>query len=268
MNDGLPLLFVGLFALFFIVAIGVAVARNQRVNDEWRQFADQVGGEYQPSGLFQSRAIRMSHRGYPVLVDVYSTGGKHPTYYTQLRLPWPEANFRLEVYPDGVLSSFRKFFGMQDIEIGSPGFDNAYIITGSSRDEVREFLNPSAQQVVSQLRSLWGTYEVYVSVVRGQLLVKKRQLARTRDELEQLVSLCTELFDSAADRISEGIEFTTDVTAKIPESVVCQVCGDEITSNDNRVRCRRCKTPHHRDCWTYFGACSTYGCGGQKFIGS
>ena len=42
----------------------------------------------------------------------------------------------------------------------------------------------------------------------------------------------------------------------------CQVCGSEL--GGNVVKCRRCGTPHHADCWKYTGRCSTFGCGSTK----
>jgi hypothetical protein len=41
----------------------------------------------------------------------------------------------------------------------------------------------------------------------------------------------------------------------------CQVCGVEL--GGSVVRCSRCATPHHADCWEYMGVCSTYGCGSR-----
>jgi hypothetical protein len=39
----------------------------------------------------------------------------------------------------------------------------------------------------------------------------------------------------------------------------CQVCGSVM---DTRVvLCSKCRTPHHEECWSYTGTCSTYGCG-------
>jgi hypothetical protein len=26
------------------------------------------------------------------------------------------------------------------------------------------------------------------------------------------------------------------------------------------VLCRRCRTPHHHECWEYYGSCAIYGC--------
>lgn len=41
---------------------------------------------------------------------------------------------------------------------------------------------------------------------------------------------------------------------------LCPVCGNRM--EDHPVACPRCATPHHPECWEYFGGCSTYGCGG------
>jgi hypothetical protein len=38
----------------------------------------------------------------------------------------------------------------------------------------------------------------------------------------------------------------------------CEVCGDPIIGP--HVVCTACRTPFHRDCWTFVGGCSTFGC--------
>lgn len=43
----------------------------------------------------------------------------------------------------------------------------------------------------------------------------------------------------------------------------CLVCRDPLTAD--RVECRSCRTPHHRDCWDYVGSCSIYGCGTRSW---
>lgn len=42
----------------------------------------------------------------------------------------------------------------------------------------------------------------------------------------------------------------------------CRVCGTELV--DGLVTCERCQTPHHKDCWEYWGRCATYGCTGLE----
>jgi hypothetical protein len=43
----------------------------------------------------------------------------------------------------------------------------------------------------------------------------------------------------------------------------CQVCGEKMESRV--VYCAKCRTPHHEECWSYVGQCSTYGCREIRF---
>ncbi len=47
-----------------------------------------------------------------------------------------------------------------------------------------------------------------------------------------------------------------------PQGLVCQVCGEGVGEREI-VKCEKCETPHHRDCWDYAGQCSTFGCGSK-----
>lgn len=50
------------------------------------------------------------------------------------------------------------------------------------------------------------------------------------------------------------------------QAPTCQVCGEIISDND-KVECAKCRTPHHRDCWSYMEKCSTFGCDSQNIYG-
>jgi hypothetical protein len=43
----------------------------------------------------------------------------------------------------------------------------------------------------------------------------------------------------------------------------CQVCGEKMESRV--IYCAKCRTPHHEECWSYVGTCSTYGCREIRF---
>lgn len=43
----------------------------------------------------------------------------------------------------------------------------------------------------------------------------------------------------------------------------CQVCGEKMESRV--VFCGKCRTPHHEECWSYVGTCSTFGCREIRF---
>lgn len=54
----------------------------------------------------------------------------------------------------------------------------------------------------------------------------------------------------------QPLEYTLDRAA-------CPVCLGPVSSNV--VFCRRCGTPHHRDCFRYAGRCSIYACRGRQY---
>ena len=43
----------------------------------------------------------------------------------------------------------------------------------------------------------------------------------------------------------------------------CQICGEAI--REDHVRCSSCDTPHHEDCWQYYGECATFGCPSKTY---
>ena len=58
-----------------------------------------------------------------------------------MRAPYvnPEG-FRFTIYRKGFFSDLGKLLGMQDIEVGDPEFDEAFIIKGNDEDRVRDAL--------------------------------------------------------------------------------------------------------------------------------
>ena len=57
---------------------------------------------------------------------------------------------------------------------------------------------------------------------------------------------------------NDMISYMTDIVGEF------KYYGETITGD--AVLCRRCKTPHHQDCWQYYGACSTYGCRETRYL--
>jgi hypothetical protein len=117
---------------------------------------------------------------------------------------------------------------------------------------------------MERLRQAHESRDVYVSVHRGRLLIRQRGLLRRFDELEEFTQLALELYDQAMLTRMTGIAFVDADQAQVIQEAVCRVCGDEIVTD--MVFCRRCKTPHHLECWQYFGACAVYGCKETRWI--
>ena len=67
-----------------------------------------------------------------------------------MRAPYvnPEG-FRFTIYRKSLFSDLGKLLGMQDIEVGDPEFDEAFIIKGNDESKVRDlFANPKIRQMI------------------------------------------------------------------------------------------------------------------------
>jgi len=265
----LPCFAISFFVIVLVgivIAISVSINQGKTINATYARLAQHYQGKVYPSGLMHRPSIRFSYQDASVLVDTFSTGGKHPKYYTQFHISWPDSKLRCEVYPEALLRQLGKiFFNMQDIEIGSPAFDRDYIIRGNSITAIQELLSPEVQVRINSLRQFSYNDDIYFSIKGGTLLVKKLGLIRDYEKLKRFVSLSLALYDDALARGTEGIEFFGE-QLKVPDdgTTVCQICGDSLIQDI--VFCKSCRTPHHEDCWEYNKVCSTYGCGQSKFV--
>jgi hypothetical protein len=106
-----------------------------------------------------------------------------------------------------------------------------------------------------------GTGDFYLSLDAGLLTIRKRHFIRTFAELDGFVRLCLELYEQALLTRTEGIAFVAGERPEGPPK--CLVCGEGVTAE--MVICRRCQTPHHKECWHYYGSCTTYGCGETRY---
>ena len=67
-----------------------------------------------------------------------------------MRAPYvnPEG-FRFTIYRKGLFSELGKLLGMQDIEVGDPEFDEAFIIKGTDEAKVRDlFADPEVRSLI------------------------------------------------------------------------------------------------------------------------
>jgi hypothetical protein len=62
----------------------------------------------------------------------------------------------------------------------------------------------------------------------------------------------------------KGVHVPETATMQVDAAAgVCQVCLEKMDSRV--VYCAKCRTPHHEECWSYMGQCSTYGCREIRF---
>jgi hypothetical protein len=264
--NGAALVFV---MLVIVGVIGAMIAYHQY--HESRQLFERIAtrfrGRLEGGDFFTSPQVRLKFQGAPAVLKFMQVGkDSNQTVFT---ISWPDRELRCEIYPQDIFSGFRKLWGMEDIQIGSPQFDDAYFISGNNQPAIRQLLTAEVQSAVFRLAALhfanfYATREIQVKWAGGVLTVTKPSRLSTFESLEQFLSLCGVLFTAALATRATGIEFIGEAPEPDTAEAQCQVCGAALTGD--LVYCASCETPHHRDCWHYFGRCSTYACGEKKFI--
>ncbi len=107
----------------------------------WRSLAEQVEGRFVDGGFLGTDVVQVATGDWIITLDTYTVrSGNQSTTYTRLRAPYvnPEGFF-FTIYRSGFFSGLGKLMGMQDIEVGHPRFDDAYIIKGNSEHRIRKF---------------------------------------------------------------------------------------------------------------------------------
>jgi hypothetical protein len=107
----------------------------------WSQLAAQTGGQFSEGGFFGRNRLDLQVDQWLLTLDTYTVStGKHHTTYTRLRAPYVNADgFRFTVYREGLFTPLGKMLGMQDVEIGDPDFDQAFVLKGNDEAKVRRF---------------------------------------------------------------------------------------------------------------------------------
>lgn len=255
--------FVVLVMLFtaLVVVVAVAQTRADRNNQAFYQLAQRFSGACRPAGWFRSGSVRFRYGATQATLFSHS-GGKHGQA-TFFQLEWPDHRLNMEVVSceRGTTTAARD---SSLVPVDDDAFDTRYAVRAWDAREAKTWLSEGVRWQIEKLRHFCEPQDMQIVVMQGRLTVKKSGRLRRFDELAEFCQLGLELYDQAMLTRSVGIEFVAEGEAQPIREAMCQVCGENIVSE--LVFCRRCKTPHHLDCWQYYGACSTYGCRETVFV--
>jgi hypothetical protein len=112
----------------------------------WKQFAAETGGTFTEGQYWHSDKVDLLYKDWKISFDNYtyytsSGGNSYTQVYTRVTVPFISAdNFMFEIYRRNFFSSVAKIFGAQDVEIGIPGFDKAFIIKANDEFTIKSLL--------------------------------------------------------------------------------------------------------------------------------
>ena len=116
-------------------------------DEVWRQLSEEIGAEFVEGGFCKGNKVQACVGPWTITLDIYNDGESQAT---RIRAPYvnPDA-FRFKIFRRSVLSDLGKLLGTQDIEVGDPDFDEAFIIKGNEEDGVRGlFFDPKIRQMI------------------------------------------------------------------------------------------------------------------------
>lgn len=237
-----------------------------RLRDVFRAFAERRGGDLVERPLFEPPRVLFVHSASRAVVSLHEGPGGGP--HTQVAFTVPQGwDRRLEVFPGLRRTAGTETFRERDVGVGDPAFDARWIVRADDAAFAREFLDERTRKTLDALGELQDGGPALVSLTPSRLLVRKAGVLEPAAALESFVDLAGLVHDRVFffwQRMS-GIEILEDPVPAPGADPVCRVCGAAI-AREARVACRRCKTPHHRDCWEFNGQCSTYACGERRCV--
>jgi hypothetical protein len=259
---GVGCLFMALFAALFTGGIALVVVllvtQGRRRTETFQAITSKYRGAVS-SDFWSGSRIDLDVDGVPSEVSFHS-GSKHSLPRTRIRFHWrPPGVLRLS--PEGLFTGLQKAFGAQDLQTGDPEFDRRFVVQGSPEAWVRQTLDDGTRRHLIGISELGGGNRTsgLEAGPSGLLITRYLNLSLDRDLLDAFIGKSFEVFRRLRSPAPEEIQvFTTEELVARGE---CPLCGRPIGASPHR--CKQCATPHHAECWDYFGGCATSGCARQ-----
>jgi len=264
---------VGL-ALFLLIAGAMRLflaVRDRRQNRFFRdrsRLLESAAAELGATPVWDSRVtgvpyLKSRSPDPPYGVALAPTGEESENYFPIFEAPVTGAYF-LEAWPSGSpYPPLRVSMGGDGVSIGDPDFEAAYIVRADDPHFARSLLGPEARILIEEGRRIGAGGRLRINVDRHRLRVRKEEPLSSPRDLAAFARVGLGLLQRVREAV-ESLQAVQYFDAPMPASRPhCPVCAGEVI--DRRVECRRCHTPHHRECWDYTGTCSVFACGERRF---
>ena len=163
----------------------------------------------------------------------------------------------LKIFQEGFFSPVARLFGAQDLKIGDRTFDALYVVKASPASLAASiFGTPWRERLIAAIRALGRYPAPVIDLSRDRLRIQTGEILEHRALDERLIEAARALTLAALG--VKGSVLLWEEPAP-PGAGRCPVCGAPFRGAI--TTCRKCRTPHHHECWVYAGGCSTYACG-------
>lgn len=182
-------------------------------------------------------------------------------YHVRFEAPILSPQF-LEVWPRGSRFAPMRLTVAREVLLAAPEFEQYFMLRADDAGFARGVLTPALREKIYKVWSLGGGGYARVDLFPHKLAVQKEEPLSALylgAFVEKCIELRAEMEVSVRDQ--EGVQWL-DAPAR-DLTVTCPICGSK--GAENWVKCLRCKTSHHRDCWEWNAGCSMFACGESRF---
>jgi hypothetical protein len=104
----------------------------------WQQFSNDIGGVFIVGNLHSNIQVKVSLSYWDIIFDIHPCERTSGSTLTRVRAIFlSKDNFLFTIYQQDIFSEIAKFFGMQDIEVGYPDFDNTFVIKSNNPAQIK-----------------------------------------------------------------------------------------------------------------------------------
>jgi hypothetical protein len=147
---------IGFFLIIIILAVVWRSFSSRKFKTTLQDVARETGCAYSGGGWFSSPKVSGMYRNRNILIDVYVerhshySGGRSretSTTYTRIQVNHTgKFSGEINIYPQTFFSVLGKALGMQDVSVGNPEFDKAFIVKGNDETFLRKILDAEMQR--------------------------------------------------------------------------------------------------------------------------
>jgi hypothetical protein len=246
----------------FVLVIFLLVFFVRQESPDLKDMAERLGGKFVVGqGVLSRNSIEFKLGADLATVD-FAPSVEEQAGQTAVVVYLESSPGTLHILRDGFGQSFLRMFGAQDISIGDREFDAAYVVKANPESLAARLFRPEQRaRAIAAVRRLSPFENPTIEVTRQLLRIRVREEVKRDAGVLALLKTAEEFMSFLRQEVpSSGVELGEVKAMRRP---VCLVCGTGM--DDVVVRCELCKTPHHAECWTYVGQCSTYACNGKRW---
>lgn len=107
----------------------------------WHKLSNKIGGAWSRGTWRRSDRIEVEHAHWTITLDTFTVHANNAHVpYTRFRAPFLNTDqWRFKAYRSNFFSAIGKWFGMQDVEVGSLQFDADFVVKTNDERKARAF---------------------------------------------------------------------------------------------------------------------------------